>query len=116
MGSEGGSFCNNETAVNKVIHSYTSRIRQKYGPIIKRVILYGSWARGEGNSDSDVDLLIITSKVPVNIKFDIIGTACSCFTKTDVYLSIKLFSEEEFEKEKEYSFIKTVLREGKLIV
>jgi predicted nucleotidyltransferase len=109
-------FSTDEKVISNTINSYTSLIKQKYGNIIKRVILYGSWARSEGDSSSDVDLLVITSKVPVKTKLDIIGTACSYFTKTDVYLSIKVFSEDEFEQEKDYSFIRTILQEGRQIV
>lgn len=116
MKKEEGFFPNDEKVISHVINSYISLIKQKYGKKIKRVILYGSWARSEGDSSSDVDLLVITSKVPVKTKLDIIGTACSYFTKTDVYLSIKVFSEDEFEQEKDYSFIRTILQEGRQIV
>ena len=85
------------------IHMHHRCTRKIWGKI-KRVILFGSWARGEGNSGSDVDLLVITSKLPVKSKIDIIGTACS-FTKTNVYLSIKVF-EDEFEQERDSRSLK----------
>src|SRR5689334_11199556 len=37
------------------------RIVQKFHPI--RIILFGSWARGEAGEDSDVDLLVVLPKV-----------------------------------------------------
>jgi hypothetical protein len=43
---------------------------------------------------------LFTSDVPLKSKLDIIVTACSFFTRTQVYLSIKVFSEEEFEKQR----------------
>lgn len=115
MNRDQEGFSSDEKVISNVIYSYTSQIQEKYGEKIKRVILFGSWARGEGNSGSDVDLLVITSKLPVKSKIDIIGTACSFFTKTNVYLSIKVFSEDEFEQERDFSFIKTVIMEGKQI-
>ncbi|PWR76173.1 nucleotidyltransferase domain-containing protein [Methanospirillum stamsii] len=115
MNRERGDFASDEKVISNAIYSYTSQIQEKYGDKIKRVILFGSWARGEGDSGSDVDLLVITSKLPVKSKLDIMWIACSFFTKTNVYLSIKVFSEDEFEQERDFSFIKTVLMEGRQI-
>ena len=37
------------------------RISRKFQPV--QIILFGSWARGEAREDSDVDLLVVLSKV-----------------------------------------------------
>ena len=37
------------------------RIVRKFHP--KKIILFGSWARGEAREDSDLDLLVVLSKV-----------------------------------------------------
>jgi predicted nucleotidyltransferase len=37
------------------------RIVQRFDPL--RIILFGSWARGEARPDSDVDLLVVLSHV-----------------------------------------------------
>lgn len=34
-------------------------LRQLYGPRIERVLLFGSWARGDATEESDVDLLVV---------------------------------------------------------
>jgi predicted nucleotidyltransferase len=36
-----------------------SGLAKLYGPRLRNVILYGSWARGEANADSDIDLAIV---------------------------------------------------------
>ncbi len=43
--------------LNEVI----DRITRKFNPV--RIILFGSWARGEATKDSDLDLLVVLSKV-----------------------------------------------------
>lgn len=37
------------------------RITRRFNPV--RIILFGSWARGEARADSDVDLLVVLPKV-----------------------------------------------------
>lgn len=45
--------------VDHVIKQFKSGIEGLYGKRLKRMILYGSWARQEGSDDSDIDLLIV---------------------------------------------------------
>ena len=42
---------------NKTIERMASKIAETFRP--QRIILFGSWARGEQTADSDVDLLVI---------------------------------------------------------
>lgn len=38
---------------------YLSRLRKRFGRHVRRVILFGSRARGEGDEESDVDVLVV---------------------------------------------------------
>ena len=42
-----------------LINQYVSDIRNIYGKHIERIILYGSYARGDFHRDSDIDLLVL---------------------------------------------------------
>ncbi|GAF27388.1 predicted nucleotidyltransferases [Moorella thermoacetica Y72] len=41
----------------KIVYSMVKRIQEKFNP--EKIIVFGSWARGEAGPDSDVDLLVI---------------------------------------------------------
>ena len=43
----------------RLIERYVDSIQKIYGSHLKKVILYGSCARGDDNPDSDVDLMIL---------------------------------------------------------
>jgi predicted nucleotidyltransferase len=38
---------------------YVSALAARFGPDLVSVVLFGSWARGEGRPESDLDLLVI---------------------------------------------------------
>ena len=42
------------------IHAFRTRLEEKYGQII--LTLFGSKARGDGNAESDIDLLILMER------------------------------------------------------
>lgn len=39
-------------------------LRDIYGERLRDVLLFGSWARGDAQPDSDIDLLIVLDEVP----------------------------------------------------
>jgi predicted nucleotidyltransferase len=45
-----------------ILKTFTSYIKTAYESDLKKIILFGSQARGEATSDSDVDILIVTDK------------------------------------------------------
>lgn len=46
-------------AISKLIQDDISEVKKIYGTHLKQVILYGSYARGDFNVDSDVDIMIL---------------------------------------------------------
>ena len=51
-----------------LMQQYVSNIRDIYGLHLRQVILYGSYARGDYNSDSDVDVMILLDLSDMDIK------------------------------------------------
>jgi len=42
-----------------VLAELNQALRRLYGPRLKQVILYGSWARGDATDDSDIDIAVV---------------------------------------------------------
>ena len=51
--------------VNEVLQEFIKGIKSILGERIKKVILYGSYARGDYNKNSDIDIMILTD-LPVD--------------------------------------------------
>ena len=47
-------------AVSDALREYIKGLHNIYGSVIEKIILYGSYARGDFNKDSDIDIMILT--------------------------------------------------------
>lgn len=103
----------NEKQREKLLHSISQGIAQLLGNKLERVILYGSYARGEARSDSDLDILVVI-RGELNYS-DLIRQTSELIARlsleNDVVISRAFISSDRFEKE--YSpFTLNVHREG----
>lgn len=84
-----------------------------YGERLERMILYGSYARGDAAEESDVDVLAILSG-DVRPAAEIFRTSRIAFdvgTKHDALVSVYAVSEQAFA-EGRYAFLRNVRAEG----
>ncbi|MFA5813992.1 MAG: nucleotidyltransferase domain-containing protein [Bacteroidales bacterium] len=89
------------------------RIATKFNP--DKILLFGSYAAGNPNNDSDIDLLIITDtdlprhKRSFDIQKYLIGLM--------IPMDILVYTNNEFEQEKndEYSFLSSAIKSSKIV-
>lgn len=55
-------------AMQRLMQQYVSNVRDIYGSHLRQVILFGSYARGDYNSESDVDVMILLDLSDMDIK------------------------------------------------
>ena len=101
------------TITNEKIIDITNIIAQNYKP--DRIILFGSYAIGNYNKNSDIDLLIIKdTKIPRHKR----GQKVRKFLYgAMVPIDIVVYTNKEIEDNKniKYSFIYEVFKTGKII-
>ena len=51
-----------------LIEQYISEVKKIYGTHLRRIILYGSYARGDFHPDSDVDIMILLDLSDLELK------------------------------------------------
>lgn len=93
---------------------FTERLRKRFGPLIKEVILFGSKVRGESDSASDIDILIVLTNLSWEIKKSISELAAEENLKHNVIISTIRYDENTWENPavKASPFGKTVREEG----
>jgi len=84
-----------------------------YGERLRRVVLYGSYAREEAVEGSDVDVMVVLDRVedPLAERESLSGLIFELSLKYHVVLSVLLVGEEEFLKGRSPLFL-NVRREG----
>ena len=50
---------NKDTKENKAIKEFVQALKSKYRGRVRRIILFGSYARGDYTEESDIDILIV---------------------------------------------------------
>jgi len=95
----------------KIVERYADVIRKQYNPL--KVYLYGSHAKGENNTHSDIDVAIIFPKLEATKYFDIFGNLFALASDIDERLEPNLFIDDgEISK---YSMLYEVVTTGREI-
>ncbi|WP_456475703.1 nucleotidyltransferase domain-containing protein [Candidatus Pyrohabitans sp.] len=99
--------------IEEVLGEFKREVRKLYGRRLKKVILFGSWARGEATDESDIDLLIVLEgKVVPGREIDrMIDIITEMNLKYGVLISVYPVSEDDFRKLKSPLLI-NVRKEG----
>ena len=97
-----------------VVKDVSAALRQLYGERLSKIILYGSYARGDQHEESDIDFLVllkdqeVSSYKEINFYVPVIRTLCD---KHNIYISVQAKSNTFLDKENNL-FAKFVREEG----
>lgn len=105
-----------EQNLNTMLNSITMEIRRIVGAPLKEVILYGSYARGDFDVESDIDIALIVDidRAAASRYSDSIVRLASDFgLENDVVISIHAIPKTEFDFYKEaMPYYRNINREG----
>lgn len=99
--------------IPEVVHEFRRRLEALYGERLRDVILYGSYARGEADEGSDIDVLVVLDD------FDdrraerkrIEGIACELSFEHELLLAATVARDEEYRRRRS-PLLLNVRREG----
>ncbi len=100
--------------INEEIKEYILRLKKALDP--EKVILFGSFARGEATEWSDIDLLVVArfSKTTFNKRFDILYDLHEGLVKEHDIHAYGI-TPREFDTIKQWSILTDVKKEGIVI-
>lgn len=102
------------TEREKAVGSFVRKIEEEHEEDVAGIILYGSYARGEADIDSDVDILVVWKGDLSEGREYTAKLTTEALMEHDVILSPKVISQENYEamKDSDLPFIENVEREG----
>lgn len=102
--------------ISNLIQEYVTAIRKIYGTHLKQVILYGSYARGDFNADSDVDIMLLVDlpEEKLNLFSDELSELGFDYNVThDIWFMPVVKNIEHFQYWRQaYPFYSNVAKEG----
>jgi predicted nucleotidyltransferase len=99
------------TIDDKLIRYVTDTIVEHFHP--RRIILFGSHARGDAHPDSDLDLLIeMETELPF---YERMRRVSEVFGLRPFAMDVLVYTPEELDAYSDWSFFRTVRREGKVL-
>ena len=92
----------------KLARDFTKKIRNEH---IKRVVLFGSVARGDDNEYSDIDILILTDSEEL-VEDEISDVVMDVLLYEGELISAHIMDVDYYNKTRGFSFLKNVFDEG----
>ena len=98
----------------KPITLFKDRVYSNYRDNVQNLIVFGSVARKEAKSDSDIDILVIWKGNKLEGWHSLESIAFNVLLETGVYISLKIVTPSEHKKllHNNDHFFKTISREG----
>lgn len=106
-------------AVHNIVYKFAQQIRGIYGDSLKKIVVYGSYARGDYQENSDIDIMILVDASDAEIKkrFNLVcDLAFDYEMDYGVVISPLVKNEEHFIKWSEtLPFYRNVKQEGVIV-
>jgi len=103
----------------KVAQEVVSGVKSVLGEKLKKVILYGSYARGDYDKESDIDIMVLADierKSVLDYRPQIRKISNRVGLENDIFVSLMLKSENYFRVNIPVSnFYRNIINEGKVL-
>lgn len=98
----------------EAVAEFAQELRHRYGDDVLEVRLFGSFARGEADEESDVDVAVVLESADWNTRRDVIDLATETGLSRDLLLSPTIFDRETYEtwRRHERALVQDIEREG----
>lgn len=107
---------NNNEKIKIISDELTSKIRVLFENKLKKIIIFGSYAKGQQDDESDIDIMAIIDEDKYELQKssnEIVEISVNMGMEYDILFSIILQSQNEFQKyEDDLPFFRNIKNEG----
>lgn len=100
--------------LNKILFEIEKRIRELFGEKVSKIILFGSFARGDYNADSDVDIIVLVNDDNLyKYRKSRVKIICEYLEKHNILLSVRIVEADKFFMYKDtIPFYQNIINQG----
>ncbi len=84
---------------------YLDRLRTRFGDRVLRVILYGSRARGEGDDESDLDVLVVVDDGDYGFHREVALESCEPSLTHNALISPHIWDRARYDQQKAWKLL-----------
>lgn len=95
-----------------IAKEYTTVLRQKLGERLKKVILYGSQARGDAWEGSDYDVLVLVDERTPVIREAVIDAGVEMMDRYETLFAALIYDEQEWQRAHGFPLTWNIEQEG----
>jgi predicted nucleotidyltransferase len=101
------------TSITPVLQEIKRSLHELYGDRLVKLILFGSYARNQANSESDIDLLIILKKPVSQVQeiYNMSDLRVKILLEYDQLVSIIPIAQQDFQT-RDIAYLRNIRREG----
>lgn len=98
--------------MNADLKRLAEQLRARYGPRLRKILFFGSRARGDASRESDYDCLLVFDRATAEVKADPDHLAAQWLLEQGVVLSAIAVSETDLEQFRYEPFLQNARRAG----
>ena len=98
--------------MDQVVQTFATELRQRLGPRVRQMLLFGSRARGDSREGSDYDMLVVVDHRTPELRPIILDIESGLMDRYGVLVATILRSEDEWQRSQVFPLARNIIREG----
>lgn len=98
--------------IMRIVKRFSNELRSELGKKILKVVLFGSYARGDFKRDSDVDVFILIYRRTSEIERKIYEILMRVIWSDNIEVSLKIYDIDEYNRFKDSDFLSDIMKYG----